>query len=220
MGKPPPGIGDSRTNQRAVPPLSAARMGSQPKPGLLALKPAIKSVPTTHRVSATPLGPPVYRPTVQRASSTHRKISPAYPHPASVIQPSKYVPPSMRGAAPSSGSAYRPPGKAGDLVAWLAATPNLQVYRVFPIKDNGDQVVELGQRINIDGAFRCVRYNIHRADTAKPILGSIWMEGIRNVSVNAQDNPKRATLVQIWRAALNPPAPAPAPEIDIAGFFD
>lgn len=101
---------------------------------------------------------------------------------------------------------------------WLDNTPNLQVYKVFPIKRNGDQVVELGQRIKMDGEFRCVRYNIHRANTSSATLGSIWMEGIDDVALNAQDNPKHGTLVAIWRAALNPPAPAP--EISIEGFFD
>lgn len=237
MHKPPPGVAGFQGNNRAGTPANKTDVLPRPGPQVSSQKQKTKSplAPVQAVQLSTPVtrsAPPVYRPMEKLASSAQPQASPTQkaaivagkssPHLSRTLQLSKYIPPSRRaGATASAGMAYRPPGKAGQLAAWLDNTPNLQVYRVFGIKPNGDQVVELGQRIRMDGQFRCVRYNIHNANTAHPILGSIWMEGIGGVSVNAQDNPKRATLVAIWRAALAPPAPAPpAPEIDISGFFD
>jgi hypothetical protein len=119
--------------------------------------------------------------------------------------PAKYVPPHLRnkntGTAATSGTLMPMTSQsATDLRDWLNGLTTITA--VLLGRFNGDDRMQLGERITISNMNRHVRYNVHPGG----VLGSTWMEGVANVSINGQDNPRATTFLQLWQTATAPTA--------------
>ena len=119
---------------------------------------------------------------------------------------SSYVPPHMRGggrgaASGGGGGGYRMPLASARhewLRDWLEQNAaNLVIVRVA--QQRTDDLVEIRCAFDPGGHNRIVQYHIHQARGKRPYLGSIWMRGLHDVALNAQENPIPETLRELWR---------------------
>jgi hypothetical protein len=114
----------------------------------------------------------------------------------------KYVPPHLRNPGSSSGTLLALSStKATALRDWLNTLSPVGATFIGTHGGGGHlEVMQLTQQIAMDDADRTVRYNVH-ANLAGGTMGSTWVEGVTGVAINAQDNTRSATLLQLWRDA-------------------
>lgn len=115
--------------------------------------------------------------------------------------PKRYVPPQKRaGAAPAAAAAAAVPlhrEQGRPLYNWLNGAGALSLSRV--VNQAGDYVtLELVEQAHIGGAGRLIQFNVHDYFGAHPTLGSVWANGVYHCELNAQENPRRATMLQLW----------------------
>ncbi len=121
-----------------------------------------------------------------------------------VVQRAKYVPPNKRAGA--AAAAPPPPAPLHDergrpLYNWLNAGPALTFSRV--VNQVSDYVtIEIVERAHIHHAARHIQFNVHNFFGANPYLGSVWALGVYRCELNAQENPRAGTMLQLWRAHI------------------
>lgn len=116
----------------------------------------------------------------------------------------KYVPPHLRNK--NSGTTATTTGtlmpmasqEATTLRDWLNGLPTIS--GILLGRHGKDDTMQLGERITINSTTRNVHYNVHPGG----VLGSTWIEGVYGVSINAQDNTRASTLLDLWRTATAP----------------
>jgi hypothetical protein len=116
----------------------------------------------------------------------------------------KYVPPHLRNK--NSGTTATTTGtlmpmalqEATALRDWLNGLTTIS--GILLGRHGKDDTMQLGERITINSMTRNVRYNVHPGG----VLGSTWIEGVYGVSINAQDNTRASTLLDLWRTATAP----------------